>query len=448
MKSLVSILFLSLSISTLAKNPKLLAGPMQGHTTHNSTAVWILVQHTQLAIVTVKDVNTGSILTIEKLASESKTINGKTPFTFQFYGLQPEHVYKVSIILDSQVVSADRVIKTFSNEPGRNWSFSVGSCAFIPPHGLRWIQPGIEERTFKYMTAIPSDFMVWTGDYLYFLGKDHKSYKGMFNKYVETRTRKKMEAFVESRPQYAIWDDHEFGPNNACGDFSGKNDALDVWTKFWPSPAYGTDSLKGIFYSFKHLDGEFFMTDGRFYRTEPDEKTPLMFGDKQMKWLENKLLASTATFKFIAIGSQVLNKMNKKDCFQHFKSEEEELLKFIADNKITGVIFLTGDMHYSEIIKLDRPGAYPLYDFTCSGITSFPFKVTRSEQKNNPQRVPGMVYDSQNNGRISISGPVGNRQCTMEVFDKRGKLKFSYNVSEKDLQYPGAPSMMQPVKNN
>lgn len=34
-----------------------------------------------------------------------------------------------------------------------------------------------------------------------------------------------------------------------------------------------------------------------------------------------------------------------------------------------GVIFISGDVHYSEISKLQPEGLYPLYDVTSSGIT-------------------------------------------------------------------------------
>ena len=57
-----------------------------------------------------------------------------------------------------------------------------------------------------------------------------------------------------------------------------------------------------------------------------------------MKWLEENLLNSDAPFKFIATGSQVLNPMNNKECLRDFSCEYNELLNFIAEYKINGVI--------------------------------------------------------------------------------------------------------------
>jgi alkaline phosphatase D len=260
-----------------------------------------------------------------------------------------------------------------------------------------------------------------------------------------------MERFVESMPQYAMWDDHDYGPNDADAHWGGEANAYDVFKRFWPNPSYGTDSLGGNYTSFKYQDSEFFLTDDRSYRTEPDDKEPAMLGDAQMKLLKSQLTASIAIFKFVAIGSQVLNKMNVKECFQRYTNEVDELTSFIYNNHITGVIFLTGDMHYSELIKVDRKDGYPLYDFTCSGITSFRYKATRHGQKNNPQRVPGKIYEAQNYGKISVTGTPGNKTCLLEVYSNRGKLKWSYTIPEKELQFPVAGSGKQllvvPVKN-
>ena len=46
------------------------------------------------------------------------------------------------------------------------------------------------------------------------------------------------------------------------------------------------------------------------------------------------------------------------------------MLGIIKKTKANGVIFLTGDVHYAEISKLEEPGLYPIYDVTASGITS------------------------------------------------------------------------------
>jgi len=68
-----------------------------------------------------------------------------------------------------------------------------------------------------------------------------------------------------------------------------------------------------------------------------------MFGEQQMEWLKNALLQSNGnsniTFKIIATGSQVLNPTSPFDCFRHYSAEYKEMMDFIKDNHINGVIF-------------------------------------------------------------------------------------------------------------
>jgi alkaline phosphatase D len=450
-RTLLSAAFLCVfCMPAIAGNSKLVAGPMQGHTTATASKVWVLVKNAHSVSVAMINIENNAVVSIQQTTEGLRSYKGITPMTFNFVALSPEQQYKVEIVMDGDTVRPDNVLKTFSNDPNKPYSFLVGSCAYLPPIGVRWMQPGIEERIYPHMIKTGGDFMLWTGDYLYFWKWHYKSWEGMMRKYISTRSHKKMERFVESCPQYSMWDDHDYGPNDAGGHWGGEENAFDVFKRFWPNPSYGTDSLWGNYTSFKYQDSEFFLTDDRSFRTEPDVKEPSFLGDKQMKLLQSQLLDSKATFKFIAIGNQVLNKLNHKECFQHYTNEVDELTNFIYNNHITGVIFLTGDMHYSELIKAERKDGYPLYDFTCSGITSFRYKVTKHGQKENPQRVPGKIYEEQNYGKISVTGTAGNKVCLLEVFNNRGKLKWSHAIPEKELQFSASSSnekLVVPVKN-
>jgi alkaline phosphatase D len=160
-----------------------------------------------------------------------------------------------------------------------------------------------------------------------------------------------------------------------------------------------------------------------------------MFGDEQMEWLKNSLLGSQGnvniSFRIIATGSQVLNPYSPFDCFHHYPDEYNELINFIKDNNINGVVFLTGDRHHSEIIKADRTGTYPLYDITSSPLTSSPAK-TFGEEIRNPSRV-GAEIDEQNYTRFSFSGPKINRKMTVEFLGTRGQKLGEWSVMLKDI---------------
>jgi alkaline phosphatase D len=150
-----------------------------------------------------------------------------------------------------------------------------------------------------------------------------------------------------------------------------------------------------------------------------------------LHWLKNYLLHSQATFKIIATGSQVLNPLSTKDKLLFFPSEYYDLTNFIRTNNIEGVLFLTGDRHHSEIIKVERPGTYPLYDITVSSLTAgvVPFV---GPEANSPYRLIGI--DKHNYGKLSFSGARGERKLTVEYFDTKGIKLGDWSIGEKELK--------------
>ena len=106
---------------------------------------------------------------------------------------------------------------------------------------------------------------------------------------------------------------------------------------------------------------------------------------------------------------------------------------FLTAEKISGVIFLTGDRHHSEIIKYDRHGSYPLYDVTSSPFTSGISKVS-GDETNNPFRVANTLVEAQNYSRITISGNKDERKLTVEFVGLKGEKLAAWSVSEKDLK--------------
>lgn len=431
---LMSLFFSNFILSK--QNAKLIAGPMQGHTTAHETSIWLMVQKGSAVSVTLKNKNNiTEIYRREKLTQDIVPYKKQYPITFEFNQLQANTEYKVEIVIDGALQKKNVVIKTLAEQDYHNFNFLVGSCALYVPWGLRWIHPGIEERIYPHLTKAEGEFMLWLGDYLYYFPINYRTANGMYRKHVKTRKRKHKTEFVCSRPQYAIWDDHEFGPNDSNREFKRKEEALKLHQQFWANPGYGEPDNPGCYFNFAYQDAEFFMTDGRYYRSEEKIEDAEMLGKNQLTWLIDKLKNSKATFKFIAIGSQVINEISANESYALFPKEKQKLMDFLLEEKITGVIFLSGDRHHTELLKKERPGAYPLYDFTSSPITSFRRKTSRSSEKNNPLRVPNTLVDRQNFGQIAISGEKGSRVCTLYTYDNKGKLVWEHSIKEEELNF-------------
>jgi len=197
--------------------------------------------------------------------------------------------------------------------------------------------------------------------------------------------------------------------------------------------SYGVEGNPGITSKFQWGDVEFFMMDNRYYRTPDEAKTGKreLLGEDQLQWLIDALISSQATFKFIAIGGQVLSTENNYETYFTYEEEREKLLSAIKKEGITGVIFLTGDRHFSEITKLEREDTYPLYDFTLSTMSAGPSKPDPSK---NTLRVPGTLVTERNFGVFKITGPRNDRILNCKLFNKDGVELWSYDINASSLK--------------
>jgi alkaline phosphatase D len=165
-----------------------------------------------------------------------------------------------------------------------------------------------------------------------------------------------------------------------------------------------------------------------------------MLGVAQMNWLKESLASSEAAFKVVALGNQVLNPKSGSEGLGHYPVEQAELLDFIRDAKINGVLFLSGDRHHTELVRIDREGQYPLYDFTSSPLTAGLWKLTPERPEfDNPARVEGTLVEQHNFGLLKFSGPRTDRRVTLETRDASGALLWSREIKRSEISFPGAP---------
>jgi len=428
------ILFLFYLNVSQAQNPeraKLITGPVVGSVTKNSARVWIAYKGDGQNMMWLMD-------TVDKTVHQptglSKINNSKgvTALNMDFSDLQPEHIYK-AVFIKEIGLHPKCVFTTQADSAIKDFDFLVGSCALMNTDITRFIFPGSAIAIFETMRRKKSDFMLWLGDNLYYLGRQYNSYDNMFDRNLKVRNLfPVLQVFLAQQPNYAIWDDHDYGWNDADRTFPLKDTSLKVFKGFWPNIYSTKDSAKGNYFSYRYYDAEFFMTDDRFYRDPEGDTSGLYFGPVQLAWLKNKLSSSNATFKFICSGSQVLNDSYYGESYAKYPKERNNLLDFIAENNIKGVIFLSGDKHFSEMSKRDWKG-YPMYDFTSSPLTSPVFKLHTSGFVNN-YSLPGTLLYRKNFGEISISGEPGNRTCKMEIFGKLGDKKWEYVINSSELK--------------
>ena len=121
----------------------------------------------------------------------------------------------------------------------------------------------------------------------------------------------------------------------------------------------------------------------------------------------------------------------------HLKTEKEykELIAFIKEHHITGILFISGDRHHAELMRIKEENLYPLYDFTTSPLTMYPVKISKkSREYENPDKVKGTYFPSYNYGKVSVTGASENRKCIIELKDKKGKVIWTREIPANELR--------------
>lgn len=421
----------------------LAAGPMPAWAEMTSAAVW--VQTTRPCSVQLRFWPAEH----PKRATLSETRNtladGDHIATFVLKRLEPGTRYSYELYLDKVLQDFDWPL-AFQTQPLWRWrgdapdfTFTLGSCMYINEE--RVDRPGKPYGgDFELLDALgnePADFMLWLGDNTYLREPDWLTEEGIRHRYAHTRAFPQLQKVLATRHNYAIWDDHDYGPNDSDRSYRLKDTVLQVFKDYWPGVQYGSAAAPGAYSRFEWSDVEFFLLDDRYYRAPNKSKEGTMFGAAQLAWLKDALRNSLGRFKVIAGGGQMTNPIAPFEGFAHAPKERQELLDFIVQQKIEGVVFLSGDRHMSELIKVTPEGGYPLYDFTCSPLSSGARTVAASDPEyENPARVPGtLVGGKRNYGRVSVSGKGESRQLTLSCLDKSGETLWTHTVPRSELKF-------------
>ena len=158
-----------------------------------------------------------------------------------------------------------------------------------------------------------------------------------------------------------------------------------------------------------------------------------MLGKDQIDWLINALSFSQASFKFIAVGGQVISNGAVYENYATYPDERKYLLDKIREAKIEGVIFLDGDRHHTILSKMqETKNVYPLYDLTCSSLTA---GVNNDNEPYNSFKLEETFVNVNNFGMLNVTGPTNDRELTIQIFDKDGKELWIKSIKANDLKY-------------
>lgn len=404
-------------------------GPMVGHTTDRSTRLWARVDRPGVLGATLTGEN-GDV-------EEARARTDAEGFGIvEVNELDPGVRYAARFELDGHpIVSEPPVLfRTLppAGDPAR-LRIALVSCARVAWDSVQTI--------WSHVAADRPDIVLWLGDNNYFeeyedRPADWSDPDRMAFKYAELRALPALQPLLRSAVHYAMWDDHDYADGSPDRTFGLREEVTRIFQRFWANPGYGlTDGIDGTFSSFRAGDVEVFLTDDRFYR-DP-EATPAgpgksMLGEAQLEWLTRGLEASDAPLKIVAVGVQVLADYHEYDGYHNYAHERDRLLGFIVERGISGVVFVSGDRHLSELMRWTPAGGYPLYELTASPIANR-FFATGLDQPN-PIRIGGWD-DSPNYGLLDVDSAGG--RLVFRLKDDTGREVLTHEVSLSDLRPPG-----------
>lgn len=440
---LVFMMFM-MTFSLRAQSP-LRSGPMLGHVDMRSASVF--VQSLKPAAVAIRYVDSASnaAFTTSTVRTSDEHANC---VTLQLDSVEPGRTYRYSVLVDGAevrlpfpTVFRSRPIWKYRGKTIPNVTIALGSCHYVNEPGYERFDSTGGEKGYGNITDVFSsiltrrpDAMLWLGDNVYMREPDWGSRGGMLKRYSHTRAYAPARPMLANVPNYATWDDHDYGPNDSDRSWWMKSTALEVFKLFWPNPSYGLKGMEGVSTSMEIGDVQVFMLDDRWYRNSNDriDQQRRILGEQQLQWLIDALASSRATFKIIAVGSQVLSDNKRREGFQRSALEREELIQLITKNQIPGVVFVSGDVHFAELSKLDREGTYPIYELTSSPLSA---GLNSSQAyRENTFNVPGTEHVGHNFGLISVEGARGARVLTLRIVDANGKDVWQKALSEKELR--------------
>lgn len=302
--------------------------------------------------------------------------------------------------------------------------------------------------------AKPQLFLA-VGDNIY---GDTTDMEVMKAKYAELGAKPGYQALLKTCPVLATWDDHDYGVNDGGAGYTRKVESQQIMLDFYQVPAGSPRRQRpGVYESWRFgPEGkrvQIILLDLRYFRSRPAkdsrpaaEKKRLnlvgwyvpdpdpsltVLGDAQWAWLEAQLKLP-ADLRIIASSFQLIAGEKGMESWGCFPSERRRLYDLIGRTGASGAVFISGDVHFSEISKTDE-GPYPLYDFTSSGLTnSSPVWAAAV----NPRRVSPIAYAEPTFGLLKIDWSAPSPVLTMEARGLGGKTAFSMQVKASDLKKP------------
>ncbi|MBB1445000.1 alkaline phosphatase D family protein [Pseudoalteromonas sp. SG43-3] len=276
-------------------------------------------------------------------------------------------------------------------------SLVISTGVTAAPSKILFGSCGHQDKKIPIFNAInkeKGDLFIFLGDNIY---GDTNDMDVLADKYQRLGAKPGFKTLKAQTPIIAMWDDHDYGQNDAGKEYPHKEQSRQIMLNFWGEPANSARRTRsdGIYTSYMYGENEqtiqVIMPDLRWNRDalnhvgeleyytkrklnnqgpySPSEvKGASMLGEAQWQWLEQEL-KKPAAIKLIASSLQLLPDFTGWESWANFPEDRNRLFALIKKHKVNGVVIISGDTHWGEISKYQQNLDYPLIEMTSSGLT-------------------------------------------------------------------------------
>jgi len=225
----------------------------------------------------------------------------------------------------------------------------------------------------RTVVAGDPDLMVLMGDNVYMDGTP----AGLRDAYATLGAHPDFRALADGTPLLAVWDDHDYGEDDAGSENPHKADAKRQFLEFFDEPAGSERRAHDGLYLARTMGPpgrrvQVILLDTCWFRSavpaSPDDPSATVLGDAQWAWLA-ATLREPADVRLLVSSIQVVPSEHRWEKWANFPRERARLLKTIAESGAGGVVLVSGDRHRGELSRLDDPDVgYPLWELTSSSM--------------------------------------------------------------------------------
>lgn len=408
--------------------PRLMLGPMVGAVTQTSVPIWMQLSgdYFEAFVEYAADPIAGPW---QRTASKRARAEDGYTLVIAIEGLKPDTTYHYRVKVNDKIDKylRDRQPETVRTAPAgpSRFRLAFGSCARI--------QNDPEQPIWRAIGQYEPDLFFWLGDNIY---GDSTVPAVLAQEYQRQRFVPSFQPVGRRIPQLAIWDDHDYGLDNFDRTNPIREQALRLFKQYWANPSAGLPGVPGVFFDYAYGGVDFIFLDDRYHRApDADEDTPNkeFLGKGQFEWLQKRLLASRAAFKVLVCGSGWSRfKGPGGDSWSAYLHERTRLFNFIRDNRINGVVLLSGDTHFPYVAcaPWSEQGGYDFYDLVSSALAQtladdgigMEAQIARMA----PDRMIRTPLIGVNNaGIIDFDMTAGSPTLRFNIIDTRGKALYT-----------------------